>query len=62
MYLQVDKQVVDIILEIKKFHQYINGRYFTSTTYNKAVSLILDAPTAFPKLAAAKFVGWSTML
>ena len=63
-YTQVEKEVLAIIFEIHKFHQYIYGWKFQLVTDHKPLTTILGPKAGLPVLAAAsaRLQQWAIML
>ena len=61
-YSQVEKEALSLIFGIRKFHQYLYGRYFTLVTDHKPLTTILGPKQGIPPLAAARMQCWALLL
>ena len=61
-YLQLDKEALSIIYELKRFHQYLYGRNFTIITDNKPLIHLFKPSAPAPMQAAARLQRWSLIL
>ena len=51
---QVEKEALSLIFGLKKFHQFLYGRYFTLVMDHKPLTAILGPKKGVPPLAAAR--------
>uniref|UniRef100_A0A5S6QHL3 Reverse transcriptase domain-containing protein n=1 Tax=Trichuris muris TaxID=70415 RepID=A0A5S6QHL3_TRIMR len=61
-YAQIDKEALAIIYAVKKFHQYLYGRFFTIVTDHKPLLGLLHPHKALPQVMSPRMLRWSLML
>ena len=61
-YAQVEKEALELVFGIKKFHQYLYGRRFVLITDHKPLLAILGPKQGIPLLAAAWMQRWALLL
>ena len=53
-YSNLEREVLSIVFEVKKFHQYLYGRPFTLMTDHKPLETLFDEKEPIPTMAAAR--------
>ena len=61
-YAQVEKEALEIVFSVKKFHQYVYGRKFLLVTDRKPLTTIFSPKASLPALAAARLQRWAITL
>lgn len=61
-YSQLDKEGAAIIFSLKKFHDYLFGRFFTLLCDNKVLVNIFGSKKGIPIYAASRLQRWSVIL
>jgi len=59
---QVEKEVLSLIFNVQKYHQYIYGREFTFVTDHRPLTTIFGPKKGVPPLAAARLQRWALLL
>lgn len=60
-YSQIDKEALELIHDLKKFHQYFWGRHFTLVTDHRPLLTLFADHKSLPTLAAASIQHWAAM-
>lgn len=53
-YSQLDKEGMAIIFDVRRFHQYLDGRHFTILSYHKPLQHLIKESSGVPTLASAQ--------
>ena len=61
-YPQLEKEALNIIFGLKKFHQYLYAKRFRIVTDHKRLTALLGPKSAIPTLAAARLQHWALLL
>ena len=61
-YSQIKKEALSLIFGLRKFHQYMYARNFTTVTDHKPLLAILGPKKNIPALAAARMQRWALLL
>ena len=61
-YSQVEREALAIIFGVKRFRQYLWGRYFTLETDHKPLVSILGTKNGIPTMTAARLQRWALIL
>ncbi|GFR69376.1 Pol polyprotein [Elysia marginata] len=61
-YSQIDRDGLDIIFAVKKFHKYISGRFFKLITDQKPLLGLLGEDKVIPEHASARVQRWAIIL
>ncbi|KRZ71620.1 Transposon Tf2-11 polyprotein [Trichinella papuae] len=61
-YAQIDKEALAIVFGVKKFHQYLYGRYFTIVTDHKPLLGLLKPHNPIPQTVSPRMLRWSLLL
>ena len=56
-YAQLEKEALELVFGVKRFHPYLFGRTFTLVTDHRPLTTILGPKTGMPSLAAARLSG-----
>ncbi|KRX27995.1 Transposon Tf2-8 polyprotein [Trichinella nelsoni] len=59
---QIDKEALAIVFGVKKFHQYLYGRYFTIVTDHKPLLGLLKPHSPIPQTVSPRMLRWSLLL
>jgi len=61
-YSQLDKESLAIVFGVKKFHQYLCGRYFTVLSGHKPLQYLFKESSPTPVMASARIQRWALTL
>ncbi|KRX13008.1 Retrovirus-related Pol polyprotein from transposon 17.6, partial [Trichinella nelsoni] len=61
-YAQIDKEALEIVFGVKKFHQYLHGRHFTIVTDHKPLLELLKPHSPIPQTVSPRMLRWSLLL
>ena len=61
-YSQLERESLAIIFGLKKFHEYLYGRYFEIVTDHAPLIVIFGEKKAVPSMAAARLQRWAILL
>ena len=61
-YAQIEREALDIVFAVRKFHQYLYGRQFTLVTDHRPLCKLLGSNQGVPSLAAARMQRWALIL
>ena len=61
-YAQIERETLVIMFSVKKFHQYLYGRYFVLVTDHRPLCKILGHNQGVPSLAPARMQMWALIL
>ena len=61
-YSQLDREGLAIIFGVKRFKQYLLGRYFTIVSDQKLLQLLFDDSCVVPQIASVRLQHWALVL
>ncbi|KRY69639.1 Retrovirus-related Pol polyprotein from transposon [Trichinella pseudospiralis] len=61
-YAQIDKEALAIVFRVKKFHQYLYGKYFTIVTDHKPLLVLLKLHSPVPQKVSPRMLHWNLLL
>ena len=61
-YSQIEKEALEMIFAVTKFHRYLHGRWFILQTDNKPLITILGSKKGLPVYTANRLLRWGTIL
>ena len=61
-YSQIEKDALGSVFGVKKFHQYLYGRFFTLIIDHKPLTSIFGPNCGIPTFAAARLQPWALLL
>ena len=61
-YSQIEKEALEIIFAVTKFHRYLHGRFFTQQTDHKPLITIFGSKKGLPIYTANRQLRWGRIL
>ena len=61
-YVQLEREALSLVYDVKKFHQFLYGRLFTLYTDHKPLTVIFNPRKGIPPLSATRLQRWSVIM
>ncbi|KAI2660949.1 hypothetical protein H4Q32_008646 [Labeo rohita] len=61
-YAQIEREALEIVFRVRKFHQYLYGRKFTLFTDPRPLTTIFGPQNGIPSMAVARMQRWALLL